>query len=115
MAATAGMLLPAAVSCQNPIDKKLGIALVGLGNYSTRQLSPSLQNTRQCELKGIVTGTPSKAEKWQKDYDLDPSSVYNYDTFDQIAKTMRSTSSMWFFPTFCMQNTLSVLRRQVSM
>ena len=86
MAATAGMLLPAAVSCQNPIDKKLGIALVGLGNYSTRQLAPALQHTRHCELKGIVTGTPSKAEKWQKDYDLDPSSVYNYDTFDQIAK-----------------------------
>lgn len=86
MAATAGMLLPAAIGCQTTMDKKLGIALVGLGNYSTRQLAPALQHTRHCELKGIVTGTPSKAEQWQKDYRLDANNIYNYDTFDQIAE-----------------------------
>ena len=44
-----GFLIP------NP-QKKLGVALVGLGNYSTRQLAPALQETHYCELRGIVTG-----------------------------------------------------------
>ena len=30
--------------------KKLGIALVGLGNYSTQQLAPALQETKFCKL-----------------------------------------------------------------
>ena len=41
---------------------KLGVALVGLGYYSTDLLAPALQQTKHCYLAGIVTGTPSKAE-----------------------------------------------------
>jgi len=41
-------------------NKKLGIALVGLGSYSSGQLAPALQETKDCYLAGIVTGTPSK-------------------------------------------------------
>ncbi len=65
-------------------DKKLGIALVGLGNYSTNQLAPALQETERCYLAGIVTGTPAKAEEWKKKYDIPEKNVYNYDTYDQI-------------------------------
>ena len=42
--------------------EKLGVALVGLGYYSSDLLAPALQLTNHCELKGIVTGTPSKAD-----------------------------------------------------
>jgi hypothetical protein len=41
-------------------QKKLGIALVGLGSYAGGQLAPALQETEHCYLAGIVTGTPSK-------------------------------------------------------
>ena len=41
-------------------QKKLGIALVGLGNYATYQLGPALQQTKDCYLAGLVTGTPAK-------------------------------------------------------
>jgi len=41
-------------------QKKVGIALVGLGNYSTNTLAPALQETKTAYLAGIVTGTPSK-------------------------------------------------------
>jgi predicted dehydrogenase len=44
---------------------RLGIALVGLGYYSTDLLAPALQQTKHCYLAGIVTGTPSKAETWK--------------------------------------------------
>lgn len=39
--------------------KKLGIALLGLGNYSNIQLAPALLETEYCRLVGIVTGTPA--------------------------------------------------------
>ena len=65
--------------------KKLGVALVGLGYYSTDLLAPSLQLTEHCELVGIVTGTPAKAEKWKQQYNLADKNIYNYQNFDSIA------------------------------
>jgi predicted dehydrogenase len=64
--------------------KKLGIALVGLGGYSTGQLAPALQVTKSCYLAGIVTGTPQKAESWSAQYNIPKSNVYNYSNFDTI-------------------------------
>lgn len=69
---------------ENRNQGKLGIALVGLGNYSTGQLAPALQETEQCYLAGIVTGTPDKADKWKNKHDLPEQNIYNYQTFDQI-------------------------------
>jgi predicted dehydrogenase len=65
-------------------DKKLGIALVGLGSYSTFQLAPALQHTKNCYLAGIVTGHPAKAEAWKKQYNIPDKNIYNYETYDQI-------------------------------
>lgn len=65
--------------------KKLGVALVGLGYYSTYLLAPALQLTKHCELMGIVTGSPEKIPVWQKKYGIKDSNVYNYDNMDQIA------------------------------
>ncbi len=66
-------------------ERKLGVALVGLGNYSTGQLAPALQQTRFCQLAGIVTGSPAKAAQWQKQYRLPAGNCYDYKTFDRIA------------------------------
>lgn len=63
---------------------KLGIALVGLGSYSTHQLAPALQQTKNCYLAGIVTGTPSKAEKWKEQYSIPDKNIYSYENFDTI-------------------------------
>ena len=64
---------------------KLGVALVGLGYYSTDLLAPALQQTTDCYLAGIVTGTPSKAEAWKKKYNIPDKNIYNYQNFDQVA------------------------------
>ena len=69
----------------DPHAETIGIALVGLGNYATGQLAPALQETTKCELTGIVTGTPSKAETWKQKYEIPDENVYNYETFDRIA------------------------------
>ena len=65
--------------------EKLGVALVGLGYYSTDLLAPALQLTQKCSLVGIVTGTPAKAEKWKQQYNLADKNIYNYQNFDTIA------------------------------
>ena len=67
-----------------PEGKKLGWALVGLSRLSEKVLGPALQKTKHARLAGIVTGTPEKAKAWQKKYDLDEGSVYNYDNFDEM-------------------------------
>lgn len=78
--------LPLNAACQPPNEEKLGIALVGLGNYATRQLAPALRQTEHCYLAGIVTGTPQKAKEWKAAYNIPEGNIYNYDNFDTIAK-----------------------------
>lgn len=66
-------------------NTKLGVALVGLGNYSSTQLAPALLKTKHCELRGIVTGSPEKIPVWQKRYGIKDSNIYNYENMDSIA------------------------------
>lgn len=65
--------------------KKLGIALVGLGYYSRDLLAPALQLTENCELKGIVTGSPEKIPVWKEKYGIKDKNVYNYENMHKIA------------------------------
>lgn len=64
---------------------RLGVALVGLGYYSTDLLAPALQLTEKCHLAGVVSGTPSKIDAWQKRYGIPDANVFNYENFDSIA------------------------------
>lgn len=74
-----------ASSCSSGEKKKLGIALVGLGGYATRQLAPALLETEHCYLSAIVTGTESKEKEWADKYGINKKSIYNYKNFDSIA------------------------------
>lgn len=67
-------------------QKKLGIALVGLGKYSEEELAPALAETQWSKLSGIVTGTPSKIKKWRDKYQIAEKNVYSYDNFDSISQ-----------------------------
>jgi len=76
-------------NAQAMIDKnnkagKLGIALVGLGGYASGQLAPALQQTENCYLAGIVTGTPSKIPVWKEKYGVPDKNIYNYNNYDSI-------------------------------
>ncbi|WP_288373785.1 Gfo/Idh/MocA family oxidoreductase [uncultured Algoriphagus sp.] len=80
-------LTPYALSaCDEPknSEKKLGVALVGLGYYSTDLLAPALEITKHCYLAGIVTGTPEKEKIWMDKYGIPKENVYNYENFDSI-------------------------------
>jgi predicted dehydrogenase len=66
-------------------QKKLGVALVGLSNYSTEQLAPALQETKFCHLAGIATGSSSKIPEWKNKYSIPDTNIYTYENFDEIS------------------------------
>lgn len=63
--------------------KKINIALCGLGNYAG-MLADGIQVSEYCNLAGIVTGTPSKADAWKAKYNIPSKNIYNYENFDTI-------------------------------
>ncbi|MET0287775.1 MAG: Gfo/Idh/MocA family oxidoreductase [Polyangiales bacterium] len=64
--------------------RALGVALLGLGNYSQSELAPGLKRASHCTLRGIVTGTPEKVARWQSEYAIPDGSVYDYASFPNI-------------------------------
>lgn len=64
-------------------NKKLNIALCGLGRYAG-YLAEGIQVSEHCRVAGIVTGTPSKAVDWKKRYNIPDANIYNYQNFDNI-------------------------------
>jgi glucose-fructose oxidoreductase len=81
----AGALATSKLHSQTKAPRKLGIALLGLGRYSSNQLGPALRETEKCYLAGVVTGHREKGDRWAADYNLNKSNVYSYENFDRIA------------------------------
>src|SRR5205823_11978829 len=65
--------------------RKLGVVLVGLGNYATNQLAPALQLTEHCRLVGVVTGSKAKGEAWATKYGFPAANIYGYETMARLA------------------------------
>lgn len=68
-----------------PAGKKLGVALAGLGGYSTGQLGPALKLTEHCRLAGVITGSAEKGRRWAADYGFPEKNVYHYDQMHRLA------------------------------
>lgn len=83
-AATAWALAPGVSRASAP-DRKLGVALAGLGRYSTGQLGPALKLTRHCRLAGVVTGDAAKGARWAQDYGFPEQNIYHYHTMARMA------------------------------
>jgi predicted dehydrogenase len=81
-------------------SKKLGIALVGLGNYSEKKLIPSILKSKYCYIAGIVSGTPDKVNKWAKRLFIPSANCYNYQNFDTIISNASIDIIYIVLPTF---------------
>jgi glucose-fructose oxidoreductase len=66
-------------------ERKLGVALMGLGLYSRGQLGPALRKTRLCRFAGVVTGSREKGVHWSREYGFPEQNIWNYDTVHEIA------------------------------
>ena len=69
--ALGSMMVPFGLSSDIKIapDKKLRVALVGLGRYAN-YLAQGIAVSKHCQVAGIVTGTPSKIPVWRKKYSI---------------------------------------------
>lgn len=65
--------------------RKLGVAICGLGGYATGQLKPAMKLTQNCELRGVVTGTPAKGAAWAQEFGFPEKNIYNYATMARLA------------------------------
>jgi glucose-fructose oxidoreductase len=66
-------------------ERKLGVALMGLGLYAGGQLGPALLKTKICRFAGVVTGSREKGAKWSRQYGFPERNIWSYDTVHEIA------------------------------
>src|SRR3954462_7388736 len=67
-----------------PQEKKLNVAMVGLGNYAGL-MADGITASKYCKVAGLVTGTPAKEKTWGDKYKVPSKNIYNYSNFDKIA------------------------------
>ncbi|NMG05508.1 glucose-fructose oxidoreductase [Brasilonema sp. UFV-L1] len=67
-----------------PPNKKLGWAVVGLGKFATQQIMPSFAECKSSKLVALVSGDSAKAEKYAKQYGVNPKNIYKYQNYDSI-------------------------------
>jgi len=82
---TTGLAGQSTKSISSGIDKRYGVALVGLGQYAMGELAPALQFTKNAHLTGFASGTEEKRVHYGSQYKVPASNIYNYADFDQIA------------------------------
>jgi predicted dehydrogenase len=66
--------------------RSIGYAIIGLGRISMNHFMPAVRNSVKCHVAAVVSGNREKAEKLAVAYDVPPSSIYDYDNLDAIAK-----------------------------
>jgi predicted dehydrogenase len=88
-ATAAGTLLKSASAEQglvvpDPPGKKLGWAIVGLGNLSIYEILPAFAECEKSKPVAFVSGHPDKANKLAARYGISPKNIYNYQNYDTI-------------------------------
>jgi glucose-fructose oxidoreductase len=66
-------------------ERKLGVALMGLGKYSRGELAPAFPHTRHCRFAGVITGDPAKGAAWSREFGFPERNVWGYDQVGQLA------------------------------
>jgi predicted dehydrogenase len=67
-----------------PKDKRIGYAIVGLGNLSLGQILPAFGACKYAKPVALVSGNADKAQKIAAQYGIPSKNIYNYANFDQI-------------------------------
>jgi predicted dehydrogenase len=87
----AGTAVAAASLAAQPIfgqevqpTKKLGFALVGVGNLTMGQLLPAFALCKFAKAVALVSGHPDKAKQQADKYGIDAKNIYNYDNYDTM-------------------------------
>ncbi len=69
---------------QEPTQKAVGWAILGLGGYATNQILPNMKFCKLSKPVALISGTPEKLERFGAQYDIAPQNRYSYDQMDKI-------------------------------
>lgn len=67
-----------------PPDKRIGYAIVGLGNLSLGQILPGFGACKNSRVVALVSGHAEKMQKVAAQYGIASKNLYNYQNFDEI-------------------------------
>ena len=65
-------------------DKRLGVALVGLGRLALQQILPAFGASRSCKVAALVTGDRDKGNAVAAQYGVNPKHVLDYQNYDRL-------------------------------
>lgn len=74
---------PPALQIPKP-EKKLGWAVVGLGELTLEEILPAFGATKRSKLTALVSGHPEKARQLAEVYNVPSKAIYNYENFDSL-------------------------------
>ena len=97
-----------------PPGRKLGWAIVGLGNLAINQILPAFAKSEKSKVVALVSGHPDKAAKLAARYGVSPKAIYNYQNYDTLKDNRKSTSSTSSCPTACTRSTRSAPTRRAN-
>ena len=69
--------------------KKIGWAIVGLGQLALEEIMPAFAGCKLAEPVALVSGHRDKAIEVAKAYGIPEDAIYNYDSFDRLAEDKR--------------------------
>jgi len=75
-----------AQSVPEPPGRKLGWAVVGLGNLAINQILPAFAKCEKSHLVALVSGHPEKAQKLALRYGVEGKNIYNYTNYEAMAE-----------------------------
>ena len=67
-------------------DQRIGFAVVGLGHLTINQILPAMGKSKYCKPVALVSGSPDKARKIAAQYGIRPESIYDYASYDRLAR-----------------------------
>jgi predicted dehydrogenase len=67
-----------------PVDKRLGIAIVGIGHLTLEQILPGFAEAKSVRPVALVSGSREKARTVAAQYGVPEKSLYDYKDFDRI-------------------------------
>ncbi len=69
-----------------PLEKRLGIAVVGLGRLALQQILPAFAASKACRVTALVTGDAAKGAQIAAQYGVNPKNVLSYQHYDRLSE-----------------------------
>jgi hypothetical protein len=100
---------PADLKLPDPVTRKAGWAVVGLGQLALEEVMPAFRQCRLSQRVALVSGHLDKAHTVADAYGIQHANIYDTRAMTVSPRTIRLRSSISSYPTACTRSTPSAL------